>query len=113
MTEYFMISLIYVSLMMKLTQPRRKASKKGNSPLSHGPLKKKKIDSNHCFQFLLRIKVIPGEIEDSGYAQFFGINKVHYGLCENGEFTHLCLKISAFLSFQSDIKFNFYCSNLK
>ena len=41
------------------------------------------------------------------------LHKVHYGLSENGEFTHLCLKISAFLSFQSDIKFNFYCSNLK
>ena len=28
--------------MIKLTQPRRKASKKGNSPLSYGPLQKKK-----------------------------------------------------------------------
>ena len=41
------------------------------------------------------------------------MHKVHYGLCKNGEFTHLYLKISAFLSFQSDIKFNSYCSNLK
>ena len=40
------------------------------------------------------------------------MHKVHYVLCKNGEFTHLCLKISGFLSFQSDIKFNFYCSNL-
>ena len=38
---------------------------------------------------------------------------MHYGLCENGEFTHLCLKISAFLSFQGDIKINFYCRNLR
>ena len=37
-----MIFLIYVSLMIKLTQPRRKASKKVNSPLSNGPLQKKK-----------------------------------------------------------------------
>ena len=41
------------------------------------------------------------------------MHKVHYGLCENGEFTHLWLKISVFLSIQSDIKFNFYCSDLK
>ena len=29
------------------------------------------------------------EIEDSGYAKLWeggGVNKVHYGLCENGEF---------------------------
>ena len=101
-----MIFLIYVSLMIKLTQPRRKASKKGNSPYH---------PSNHCFQFLLDIQikvdrlqiilvakkyiyvsqlfisrmpkmraiptlditVIPGKIEDSGYSQFFGVNKVH------------------------------------
>ena len=108
-----MIFLIYVSLMIKLTQPRRKASKKVNSPLSNGPLQKKKkkkekkIGSNHCFQFLLHITVIPGEIEDSGYSQFFGVNKVHDGLCENGEFTHLCLKISGFLCFQSEINSTF------
>ena len=53
------------------------------------------------------ITVIPGKIEDSGYSQFFGVNKVHYGLCENGEFTHLCLKISVFLSFQSEINSTF------
>ena len=41
------------------------------------------------------------------------MHKVHYGLCKNGEFTHLYLKISAFLSFQSDIKFNSYCSTLE
>ena len=33
------------------------------------PKKKKKIGSNHCFQFLLGITVISGEIEDNGYAQ--------------------------------------------
>ena len=48
---------------------------------------------NHCSQFLLGITVAPREIEDSGYAFFFcmgggggGVDKVHYGLCENGEF---------------------------
>ena len=27
-----------------------------------------------------------GEIENNGYANFWGIKKVHYGLCENGEY---------------------------
>ena len=49
----------------------------------------------------LDITVIPGKIE------FFGVNNVHYGLCENGEFTHLWLKISVFLSFQSEINSTF------
>ena len=43
---------------------------------------------NCCFQFLLGITVAPGEIEDNGYAKFWGANNVHYadyGLCENGE----------------------------
>ena len=48
---------------------------------------------NHCFQFLLGNTVVPREIEDNGYAFFFffwgggvvGVNKVHYGLCENSD----------------------------
>ena len=39
----------------------------------------------HYFQFLLGITVILGEIDDSGYAKFWGVNKEHYGLCENGD----------------------------
>ena len=39
----------------------------------------------HCFQFLQGITVVPREIENNGCAKFWGINKVHYGLCENGE----------------------------
>ena len=31
------------------------------------------------------LQVVPREIEDIGYAKFWGVNKVHYGLCENGE----------------------------
>ena len=34
------------------------------------------------------IAVVPREIEDNGYAKLWGgggVNKVHYGLCENGE----------------------------
>ena len=31
------------------------------------------------------ITVVPREIEDNGYAEFWGVNEVHYGLCENGE----------------------------
>ena len=45
---------------------------------------------NHCFQFLLGITVVPGEIQDNGYAKFGGVNKVHYGLCENGELYFGC-----------------------
>ena len=29
--------------------------------------------------------VIPREIEDNGYAKFWRLKKVHYGLCENSE----------------------------
>ena len=45
---------------------------------------------NHCFQFPQGITVVPREIEDSDYVKFFfflgggGVNKVHYGLCDNG-----------------------------
>ena len=47
-----------------------------------------KILHNYCFQFLLGITVIPREIQDNGYAKFWCVNKVHYGLCEmvNTEF---------------------------
>ena len=38
-----------------------------------------------CFQFLLGITVVPREIADNGYEKFWEVNKVHYGLCENGE----------------------------
>ena len=51
------------------------------------PPSKKKLH-NHCFQFLLGITVIPSKIEDNGYVKFWGgggVNKVHYGLCDNGE----------------------------
>ena len=34
---------------------------------------------SNCFIVRLR------EIEDNGYAKFWGIKQVHYGLCENGE----------------------------
>lgn len=38
------------------------------------------------FPILLGIRAIPREIEDDGYAKFWGVNKVHHGLCENDEF---------------------------
>ena len=41
---------------------------------------------NHCFQFPLVITVVPREIEDNDYAKFWEVNKVHYGLCEIGEY---------------------------
>ena len=52
-----------------------------------------RILHNHCFQILQGITVVPREIESNGYAKFFfrgggggGLNKVQYGLCENGEY---------------------------
>ena len=38
------------------------------------------------FQILQGITVVPREIENNGYEKFWGVNKVHYGLCENGEY---------------------------
>ena len=43
------------------------------------------ILQNHCFQFFLGITVVQREIENSGYAKLWEVNKVRYGLCENGE----------------------------
>ena len=42
---------------------------------------------SHCFQFLPRITVIPRESKD----KFWGVNKLHYGLCENGEISFFSL----------------------
>ena len=39
----------------------------------------------HCFHFLMGIAAALREIEDNDYAKLLGVNKVHYGLCENGE----------------------------
>ena len=37
---------------------------------------------------MMVITVVPSrEIEDNGYAKFWGVKKVHYGLCENGKLT--------------------------
>ena len=44
---------------------------------------------NHCFQFLLGVTVVPREIELCiffGRGKGGGINRVHHGLCENGEY---------------------------
>ena len=35
--------------------------------------------------------IYPGEIGNNGYEKFGGVNKVHYGLCENGEFWEILL----------------------
>ena len=54
-----------------------------------------KILQNHRFQFLLGSTVVIREVEDNGHIIFGGrgrgrgrgegVNKVHYGICENGE----------------------------
>ena len=38
---------------------------------------------NHCLGFLLERLQYPGEIGNNSYAKFWGVNKVHYGLCES------------------------------
>ena len=41
-----------------------------------------------CITFVFNFSVVRRENEDNGYAKFWGGgggNKVHYGLCENGE----------------------------
>ena len=48
-----------------------------NAPCLTPPLQ---ILHEHCFQFSWVL-----QIEDNGYAKILGVNKVHYGLCENGE----------------------------
>ena len=52
-----------------------------------------KILHNHCFQFLLStcITVVLREIQDNNYAKCWGVNKVNYGLGENGEYRKLPL----------------------
>ena len=35
--------------------------------------------------------IILREIEDNGYAKFWGWKKVHYGLCENGELSRFSI----------------------
>ena len=60
-----------------------------NSPFSHRPqctLFYSQILHNHCFQFLLGITVVPRETQDNGYVKFCRVNKVHYGMCECGEY---------------------------
>ena len=54
------------------------------SPLPPPPPPKNIVQS-HYFQFLPGITVIAREIEDTGYAKFLGVNKVHYGLGEKSE----------------------------
>ena len=65
-----------------------------------GPLPPTQILHDHCLQFLLGITIVPiREIEDNKtmVMHFFlvggggwGGNKVHCGLCENGELPSFC-----------------------
>ena len=40
---------------------------------------------NLSFIFLVGITDVPMEIKDNAYAKVWGVNKVYYGRCENGE----------------------------
>ena len=60
----------------------------------NAPCPPPQILHNHCFQFLLGgVTVVPREIIDNGYAKLWGVNKMHYGLCQNGEFTSSACQI--------------------
>ena len=60
--------------------------------LTPPPQKKKNIHISIVFDFFRQLWY-PGEIGNNGYANIFlrgggvvvGVNKVHYGLCEDGE----------------------------
>ena len=59
-----------------------------------------KILHNYCFQFLLGNTVVQREIEDNGYAFFWGgegrgagVNKVHYGLCGNSDILQVEMRL--------------------
>ena len=43
------------------------------------------LPSKICITFFSNFSVVPRENEDNRYAKFWGVNKVHYGLCENGK----------------------------
>ena len=43
------------------------------------------MNSKRCTIYCITITVGPREIEDNSYAKFWEVNKMHYGLCENGE----------------------------
>ena len=57
----------------------------------------------YCFQFLQGNTVVPREIEDNGYAFFFGggegeagvvgVNKLHYGLCGNSDILQMEMRL--------------------
>ena len=55
----------------------------------NAPCSSPKALHSHWFQLLLGITVVPKEIKDNTYAKFRAGNKVHYDLCENGEFEKL------------------------
>ena len=46
----------------------------------------------HCFQYLLGITVVQREIQDNDYAEFWGVEKLHYGLCEISIITLMIIK---------------------
>ena len=47
----------------------------------NAPYSTPQILHNLCFSILLGITVVPREIENHAYAKFWGVNKVHYGIC--------------------------------
>ena len=51
-----------------------------------------KILHKHCFQFLLGLTIVLGEIENNAYAKILGVNKVHYG-CGSDEWSEMPLAV--------------------
>ena len=57
-------------------------------------------------QFLPGITVVPREFEDNGYAKFWGLRKVHYGPCENGELSRFLTILFVILVVHKYVKSN-------
>ena len=69
--------------MWRLT--RKHASKIGHFGKYHNTLcLSPHILHKHCFQFLLGLKMAPGENKNNAYAKFGGTNKEYYGIFRTG-----------------------------
>ena len=51
----------------------------------NAPCSRPEILHNHRLRFLLRRLQYPRETGNNGYIKFWSVNKVHYGVGENGE----------------------------
>ena len=60
-------------------------SRKSHNTSCLPPPPQKKILHNDCIRFLLGHEDDLKEIENNGYANFWGLKEVYYGICESRE----------------------------